>query len=81
MQADVLGLLRRYRDQTGAAILLVTHDLGVVAEIADTVAVAYAGRIIEHGPAHRVLTRPDHPTPGACSPPCPTSPSRPEPRS
>ncbi|WP_236242325.1 dipeptide/oligopeptide/nickel ABC transporter permease/ATP-binding protein [Streptomyces sp. CC228A] len=61
VQADVLGLLRRYRDQTGAAILLVTHDLGVVAEIADTVAVAYAGRIIEHGPAHRVLTRPDHP--------------------
>lgn len=60
-QADILDLLRRYRDRTGAAILLVTHDLGVVAEIADTVAVAYAGRIIEHGPAHRVLTRPDHP--------------------
>lgn len=61
VQADILDLLRRYRDRTGAAILLVTHDLGVVAEIADTVAVAYAGRIIEHGPAHRVLTRPDHP--------------------
>ncbi|RZB14352.1 ABC transporter permease subunit [Streptomyces sp. F001] len=61
VQADILDLLRRYRDQTGAAILLVTHDLAVVAEIADTVAVAYAGRIIEHGPAHRVLTRPDHP--------------------
>ncbi|MBG0851598.1 dipeptide/oligopeptide/nickel ABC transporter permease/ATP-binding protein [Streptomyces spinoverrucosus] len=61
VQADILGLLRRYRDRTGAAILLVTHDLGVVAEIADSVTVAYAGRIIEHGPAHRVLTRPDHP--------------------
>ncbi|MBX9359641.1 dipeptide/oligopeptide/nickel ABC transporter permease/ATP-binding protein [Streptomyces sp. WAC04114] len=61
VQADILDLLRRYRDRTGAAVLLVTHDLGVVAEIADTVAVAYAGRIIEHGPAHRVLTRPDHP--------------------
>ncbi|MFJ3616777.1 oligopeptide/dipeptide ABC transporter ATP-binding protein [Streptomyces iakyrus] len=61
VQADILDLLRRYRDRTGAAILLVTHDLGVVAEIADTVAVAYAGRIIEQGPAHWVLTRPDHP--------------------
>ncbi len=61
VQADILDLLRRYRDRTGAAVLLVTHDLGVVAEIADTVAVAYAGRIIEHGPTHRVLTRPDHP--------------------
>ncbi|MEU2494293.1 dipeptide/oligopeptide/nickel ABC transporter permease/ATP-binding protein [Streptomyces sp. NPDC007883] len=60
-QADILDLLRRYRDRTGAAVLLVTHDLGVVTEIADTVAVAYAGRIIEHGAAHRVLTRPDHP--------------------
>lgn len=61
VQADVLDLLRRYRDQTGAAVLLVTHDLGVVAQIADTVAVLYAGRVVEHGPTHRVLTRPDHP--------------------
>lgn len=61
VRAGILQLLRRFRDDQGGAVLIVTHDLGVAADLADSVAVAYAGRIVEHGPAGRVLTQPDHP--------------------
>jgi peptide/nickel transport system ATP-binding protein len=60
-QARVLDELLRLRDQEGVAMLYVTHDLAVVAEIADHIAVMYAGRIVEQGPAREVLTQPRHP--------------------
>ncbi|WP_405866041.1 dipeptide ABC transporter ATP-binding protein [Streptomyces sp. NBC_01515] len=61
VQAQVLESLAAARRETGAALLLVTHDLGVVAGTADRVAVLYAGRIVETGPVEAVLTRPRMP--------------------
>jgi peptide/nickel transport system ATP-binding protein/oligopeptide transport system ATP-binding protein len=61
IQAQILDLLARLRSELGMALLLVTHDLGVVAERADEVAVMYAGRLVEQGPAAAVFTRPLHP--------------------
>jgi peptide/nickel transport system ATP-binding protein len=61
IQAEILELLRDLRDRHGLALLLITHDLGVVAQAADTVAVMYAGRIVEHGRARDVLHAPRHP--------------------
>ncbi len=61
VQAQVFDLLREMRSTTGTAILLITHDLGAVAEMADTVAVLYAGRCVEQGRAAEVLASPLHP--------------------
>jgi oligopeptide/dipeptide ABC transporter ATP-binding protein len=61
IQAQVLVLLRDLRDRFGMAMLLITHDFGVIAEMADDVAVMYAGRIVEQGPVDRILDRPRHP--------------------
>jgi len=61
IQAQILDLLRELREATGTAILLITHDLGVVAEIADNVAVMYAGRIVEQAPASQIFAVPQHP--------------------
>jgi len=61
VQIQVLVLLRRLQRELGMGMIFVTHDLGVAAEIADTVAVMYAGRIVESGPVARVLTTPAHP--------------------
>jgi len=61
VQAQILALLRRLRDALGMAMVLITHDLGVVAETADEVAVMYAGRIVEHAPAAELFASPQHP--------------------
>jgi peptide/nickel transport system ATP-binding protein len=61
IQAQILDLMRTLREETGAAIMLITHDLGVVAELADEVAVMYSGRIVEHAPAAALFTEPQHP--------------------
>jgi peptide/nickel transport system ATP-binding protein len=61
IQAQVLRLLKRLQQETGMAILLITHDLGVVAETADRVAVMYAGQIVETAPVQRFFARPSHP--------------------
>jgi oligopeptide/dipeptide ABC transporter ATP-binding protein len=61
IQAQILELLREARTQTGAAMLLITHDLAVVAESADRVAVMYAGRIVEVGPVEDIYADPRHP--------------------
>lgn len=61
IQAQILALLRSLQQQYGMAIILVTHDLGVVAEMADRVAVMYAGRIVEEGTVEQIFTRPAHP--------------------
>ncbi len=61
VQAQVLRLLQRLRDEIGCSIVLITHDLGVAAQISDRIAVLYAGRIAEIGPAAEVLANPAHP--------------------
>jgi peptide/nickel transport system ATP-binding protein len=61
VQAQVLRLLQRLRAEIGCSIVLITHDLGVAAQIADRIAVLYAGRIAEIGPAAEVLGQPAHP--------------------
>ncbi|MDB5524009.1 MAG: oligopeptide/dipeptide transporter, ATP-binding protein [Rhizobium sp.] len=61
IQAQILKLLKRLQAETGMALVFVTHDLGVVAEIADTVAVMYAGRVVEQGTADDLFERPAHP--------------------
>jgi peptide/nickel transport system ATP-binding protein/peptide/nickel transport system permease protein len=61
LQAQVLELLSRLATQRGMALLLVSHDLAVVARAADEVAVMYAGRVVERGPSAAVLARPRHP--------------------
>jgi len=53
--------MRELRGSTGTAIILITHDLGVIAELADDVAVMYAGRIVEHAPVGRLFAQPQHP--------------------
>ena len=59
-QAQILALLAKLQDETGMAILLITHDLGVVANIAHEVAVLYRGRLVEAGPRETVMRRPGH---------------------
>jgi oligopeptide/dipeptide ABC transporter ATP-binding protein len=61
IQAQILELLRDLRERTGMALLLITHDLGVVAEMASRVLVMYAGRIVEEAPVEALFTRPTHP--------------------
>jgi peptide/nickel transport system ATP-binding protein len=61
IQAQILDLLRKLREETGTAIVLITHDLGVVAETCDDVAVMYAGEIVELAPAERLFAAPQHP--------------------
>lgn len=61
IQAQIMDLMRELQQDTGAALLMITHDLGVVAEIADDVAVMYAGRIVESGPVGRIFDEPQHP--------------------
>jgi peptide/nickel transport system ATP-binding protein len=61
IQAQIVALLRRTTQQHGTSVMLVTHDMGVIAEIADRVAVMYAGRIVELGPVRAVVQRPQHP--------------------
>jgi oligopeptide/dipeptide ABC transporter ATP-binding protein len=61
IQAQILDLMRTLRAETGAAIILITHDLGVVAEMCDRAAVMYAGEIVEQTDVHRLFSDPRHP--------------------
>jgi peptide/nickel transport system ATP-binding protein len=61
IQAQILALVASLQKETGAAMILITHDLGVVAEVADRVAVMYAGRIVEQGPVRALFDDPQHP--------------------
>ena len=61
IQAQIISLLKRICKERGAAVMLVTHDMGVIAETCDRVAVMYAGRVAEIGPVHEVIHRPAHP--------------------
>ena len=60
-QAQILDLMRQLRQAHGSAIILITHDMGVVSEISDRVLVMYAGRAVEHAPRTELLRRPRHP--------------------
>lgn len=71
IQAQILDLLRRLQQESGMSIIFITHNLGVVAEIAQDVVVMYAGRVVEHAPVASLFARPSHPyTQGllACTP-------------
>ncbi|MFI5014739.1 MAG: ABC transporter ATP-binding protein [Hyphomicrobiales bacterium] len=61
IQAQVLDLMKRLRDEAGTTILLITHDMGVVADMADEVAVMYGGRIVESGGVEAIFAAPAHP--------------------
>jgi peptide/nickel transport system ATP-binding protein len=61
VQAQILDLIRALQEAHGTAVVLITHDLGVVAETADEIAVMYAGKLAEHGPLGAVLNVPEHP--------------------
>ena len=61
IQAQIIGLLKKVCKDHGAAVMLITHDMGVIAETCDRVAVLYAGRVAEIGPVHQVINHPAHP--------------------
>jgi oligopeptide/dipeptide ABC transporter ATP-binding protein len=61
VQAQILDLLREMKRAFDLSLLLITHDLGVIAEVADRVAVMYAGRIVEEGPVRAIFRQPAHP--------------------
>ena len=61
IQAQILALMRDLQERTGTSIILITHDLGVVAESADRVAVMYAGQIVEEAPVSQIFSEPFHP--------------------
>lgn len=61
IQAQILDLMRSLAKENGTSIMLITHDLGVVAEMCDRVAVMYAGRVVEEGPVRQIFHNPQHP--------------------
>ncbi len=61
IQSQILDLMRKLKSELGMAILFITHDLGIVAQMADRVAIMYAGRIVESGPVRDIFRRPAHP--------------------
>src|SRR5690606_10831274 len=61
VQAQIIDLLRRVQKDTGMGVIFVTHDLGVVAELCDRVAVMYAGQIVEQAPVAELFSNPKHP--------------------
>ena len=61
IQAQILALMRTLQAETGTAVILITHDLGVVAEVADDVVVMYAGRVVERAPVQQLFDHPQHP--------------------
>ena len=61
IQAQILDLMRKLREESGAAIILITHDLGVVAEVCDEVVVMYAGQVVERAPVRELFRFPQHP--------------------
>jgi oligopeptide/dipeptide ABC transporter ATP-binding protein len=61
IQAQILDLLKRLREEFRLSLIMISHDLGVIAEVADTVAIMYAGKIVEQGPTREIFRNPLHP--------------------
>ena len=61
IQAQILSLIRGLQQRTGMAVMFITHNLGVIAQIADTVAIMYLGQVVEYGPVREILRNPKHP--------------------
>lgn len=61
IQAQIIDLINELKDEIGTSVIIITHDLGVVAEMADHVAVMYAGNIVEYGPVGEIFAAPEHP--------------------
>lgn len=61
LQAQILRLIRELQEREGTAVILISHDIGVIASVADRIAVYYAGRVVEDGPTAAVLAKPAHP--------------------
>jgi peptide/nickel transport system ATP-binding protein len=61
VQAQILDLIRDLQQEFNSAVIIITHDLGVVAELADDILVMYAGRVVEYASAHEIFTEPRHP--------------------
>ncbi len=61
IQAQILDLMRALREKVNTAIIIITHDMGVVAEMVDVVAVMYAGQIVEYAPVEQIFSEPKHP--------------------
>jgi len=61
VQAQIFDLLQNLQEETGTAIIMITHDMGAIAELADNVVVMYAGKVVERGVVKKVLTKPEHP--------------------
>ncbi len=61
IQAQILDLMKELQEEYGMALIMITHDMGVIAEIADRVAVMYAGHIVEYGEVHEIFKKPRHP--------------------
>ncbi|MFJ6833553.1 hypothetical protein [Streptomyces sp. NPDC091209] len=73
VQAEILELLHRCRTDFGTAVLLITHNMGVGADLADWVAVMSEGEVVEQAPVRELFAAPAIRTPANCSPPCPPS--------
>ncbi len=74
IQAQILDLIKLLQDEEGMSVLFITHDMGVVAEVADRTVVMYQGRAVESGTTAAAVHRaPSTPTRARCSPPCPAS--------
>lgn len=69
IQAQIIELMQEMQEKNGNAIIMITHDLGVVADMADKIMVMYAGRPVEFGTAEEIFTRAATPTPGVLSAP------------
>ena len=64
IQAQILELMKSLQDQYGMALVMITHDLGVIAEMAQRVVVMYAGKVVEYADVHTLFKNPRHPTHG-----------------
>ena len=61
VQAQILGLIRRLQKETGTSVIFISHDMGVISQMADRVAVMYAGQLVEYAEGEKIFTEPKHP--------------------
>ena len=61
VQAQILGLIRRLQKETGTSVIFISHDMGVISQMADRVAVMYAGQLVEYAEGEKIFTEPEHP--------------------